>query len=264
MRYAIGSDHAGFRTKQAIAETLRRRGDDVTDFGTTSAEPTDYPPFIRRVAQAVASGEAERGIVLGGSGNGEAMVANRVRGVRCALCWSVESAALSRRHNDANVLSLGERLVPLDLALDIVRTWIETPFEGGRHARRVAMIDEPVPVDAAAREILALEAALARRDESVVPGGFEALIAPDFVEFGSSGRVWDRPGILEALAKRGDGEMVVQDLSVRPLDGDVVLATFATTETSPGAASRRRLRSSIWQRRGDSWTLRFHQATPTT
>lgn len=143
MRIAIGSDHAGFRYKQAIAEMLRGEGHEVRDFGTDSEEPVDYPVFVRPAALAVARGEAERGIVLGGSGNGEAMVANRLPGVRCALCWSVESAELARRHNDANVLSLGERLVSLDTALAIVRTWLSTPFDGGRHARRIAMIDDP-------------------------------------------------------------------------------------------------------------------------
>ena len=101
----------------------------------------DYPLFIRPAAEAVARGECERGIVFGGSGNGEAMVANKVHGVRCALCWSEESARLSRQHNDANVLSIGERLIPEDLALTIVRIWLETGFEGGRHERRVAMLN---------------------------------------------------------------------------------------------------------------------------
>jgi ribose 5-phosphate isomerase B len=143
MRIAVGSDHAGFRYKQALAEMLRGRSVEVTDFGAHSTEPVDYPVFIRPVALAVARGEFDRGIVVGGSGNGEAIVANRVRGVRCALCWSVESATLARQHNDANVLSLGERLLSLPLAMDIVRVWLDTPFDGGRHARRIAMIDAP-------------------------------------------------------------------------------------------------------------------------
>jgi ribose 5-phosphate isomerase B len=141
MRIAIGSDHAGFRYKERIKEILTRWGHDVTDFGTDSEEPVDYPKFIRPVALAVARGEFERGIVLGGSGNGEAIVANRVPGVRCTLCWNVESARFARLHNDANVLSIGERLVPeseLDL---ILRVWFETPFEGGRHQRRIEEID---------------------------------------------------------------------------------------------------------------------------
>ncbi len=141
MKIAIGSDHAGFEYKAAISKLLKELGHDVRDLGTYSTEPVDYPLFIRPVALAVAAGEAERGIVLGGSGNGEAIVANRVHGVRCALCWSLESAQLSRRHNDANVLSMGQRLIPLDLALEIVKLWFTTPFEGGRHVRRIEMID---------------------------------------------------------------------------------------------------------------------------
>src|SRR5215208_8335232 len=136
-RIAIGSDHAGFRYKSIIIAMLRDEGFEVTDMGTHSEEPVDYPLFIRPVAESVARGDHDRGIVLGGSGNGEAIVANRVRGIRCTLCWNVESARLGRAHNDANVLSLGERLVTLELALDIVRLWLTTPFEGGRHLRRI-------------------------------------------------------------------------------------------------------------------------------
>src|SRR3954469_12199026 len=110
MRIAIASDHAGFRYKTILAKHLASLGHDVQDFGTHSSEPVDYPLFIRPAAEAVARGECERGIVLGGSGNGEAMAANRVRGVRCSLCWNVESARLGRAHNNANVLSLGERM----------------------------------------------------------------------------------------------------------------------------------------------------------
>lgn len=120
---------------------LEELGHTVTDFGTHSPEPVDYPLFIRPVAEDVASGEFERGIVLGGSGNGEAIVANRVRGIRCALCWNVESARLARQHNNANMLSLGQRMMPLETALEIVRVWLETPFEGGRHLRRINEID---------------------------------------------------------------------------------------------------------------------------
>jgi ribose 5-phosphate isomerase B len=143
MIIGIGSDHAGFPYKEKIKPFLQGLGHEVRDFGTSSAEPVDYPRFIRPVAEAVAAGQCERGIVLGGSGNGEAMVANRVRGVRCALCWNVESARLGRAHNDANMLSLGERMVPLELALQIVQVWLDTSFDGGRHARRIAEIDEP-------------------------------------------------------------------------------------------------------------------------
>ncbi len=141
MRIAIGSDHAGFRYKEMLRAHLAAAGHEVTDFGTTSDDPVDYPVYIRPVAESVARGEHERGIVLGGSGNGEAIVANRVRGVRCALCWSIETARLAREHNDANVLSLGERMIGERDALEIVRTWLATPFDGGRHARRIAMID---------------------------------------------------------------------------------------------------------------------------
>jgi ribose 5-phosphate isomerase B len=142
MKIALGSDHAGFQYKASIMEFLRQQGHEVQDLGTYAAEPpVDYPLFIRPVAEAVAAGTAERGIVLGGSGNGEAIVANRVRGVRCALCWNAESARLGRQHNDANVISLGERMMSLDTALEIVRIWLETPFEGGRHIRRLALID---------------------------------------------------------------------------------------------------------------------------
>lgn len=141
MRIAIGSDHAGFEYKEMLITVLRARGHDVADFGTDSPAPVDYPVFIRPVALAVVRGTFERGIVLGGSGNGEAMVANRVRGVRCALCWNVESARLARAHNDANVLSIGQRLVARDEALAVLETWLTTPFDGGRHARRIALID---------------------------------------------------------------------------------------------------------------------------
>jgi ribose 5-phosphate isomerase B len=120
---------------------LTSLGHEVKDFGTFSEEPVDYPLFIRPAAEAVARGECERAIVFGGSGNGEAMVANKVHGVRCALCWSEESARLSRQHNDANVLSIGQRLVPEDLTLNIVRIWLTTGFDGGRHERRVAMLN---------------------------------------------------------------------------------------------------------------------------
>ncbi len=142
MKIAIGSDHAGFELKGAIIELLEKLGHSVDDFGTHSSDPVDYPLFIRPTAEAVAAGRAERGIVLGGSGNGEAMVANRVRGVRLRLCWSLESARLGRAHNDANVLSMGARLVPRELALEIVEVWLTTPFDGGRHLRRIQMIDQ--------------------------------------------------------------------------------------------------------------------------
>ena len=141
MNIAIGSDHAGFRYKQQIIAHLRVAGHEVTDFGTDSEEAVDYPAFIRPVAEAVAAGRFDRGIVLGGSGNGEAITANRVRGVRCGLCWNVESARLTRLHNDANVLSLGERMMDLETALSIVDIFLATPFEGGRHLPRIRQLD---------------------------------------------------------------------------------------------------------------------------
>lgn len=141
MKIGIGSDHAGYRYKEEIRRFLAAQGHEVRDFGTHSEEPVDYPVHIRPVAEAVAGGELERGIVLGGSGNGEAMAANRVRGVRCALCWNAESARLGRQHNDANMISLGQRMMTLGTALDIVRIWLETPFEGGRHVRRIELLD---------------------------------------------------------------------------------------------------------------------------
>ena len=141
MKIAIGSDHAGFAYKERIKVLLASLGHEIRDFGTDSNAPVDYPTFIRPAAEAVARGECERGIVLGGSGNGEAIVANKVRGVRCALCWSLDTARWSREHNDANVLAIGERTIPVELALDIVRVWLATEFTAGRHAARVKAIE---------------------------------------------------------------------------------------------------------------------------
>ena len=148
MKIAIGSDHAGFRYKEKIKTYLAELRHEVIDFGTDSEEPVDYPLFIRPVAVAVANGEVDRGVVLGGSGNGEAMCANRIKGVRCALCWNVESARLARQHNDANMISLGQRLLRPDAALEIVRVWLETPFAGGRHVRRIQLLDIERPTAA--------------------------------------------------------------------------------------------------------------------
>ena len=141
MKVAIGTDHAGYRYKELVKARLQAQRHEVLDFGTHSTEPVDYPFFIRPVAEAVSRGEFERGIVLGGSGNGEAIVSNRVRGIRCCVCWSVESARLARAHNDSNVLALGERLIPQDLAMAILDVWMATPFDGGRHQRRIDLID---------------------------------------------------------------------------------------------------------------------------
>jgi ribose 5-phosphate isomerase B len=141
MKIALASDHAGFEYKEAIRHWLAAHGHDVTDFGTFNSEPVDYPDFIRPAAEAVARGECERGIVLGGSGNGEAIAANKVRGIRCALCWSEDTARLSRQHNDANMLSIGQRMIPRDLALHIVEIWLATAFDGGRHLARIRKIE---------------------------------------------------------------------------------------------------------------------------
>ena len=142
MRIAIAADHAGFRYKTMLARHLEGRGHEVVDFGTTSTEPVDYPDFVHPAAEAVASGRCERGIVLGGSGNGEAMAANRHRRVRCAVCWNEESARLARAHNDANMIALGERMMAEDVAVRIVDLWLATPFEGGRHVARNLKLDE--------------------------------------------------------------------------------------------------------------------------
>ncbi|HET6149516.1 MAG TPA: RpiB/LacA/LacB family sugar-phosphate isomerase [Polyangia bacterium] len=141
MKIAIGADHAGFRYKEILKGALAARGHQVVDFGTDSAAAIDYPPIMRGVAEAVARGECDRGIVLGGSGNGEAIVANRVRGIRCTVAWSVESGRAGRAHNDSNVLALGERFVPEADLLPILDVWLDTPFEGGRHQRRIDLID---------------------------------------------------------------------------------------------------------------------------
>jgi ribose 5-phosphate isomerase B len=142
LRVAIGSDHAGFQFKAILIEVIEALGHEVKDFGTHSEVSVDYPDFIRPVAQAVARGEYDRGVVLGGSGNGEAIVANKVKGIRCALCWDVTTARLARQHNDANVVSLGQRVVALEEAKDLVAVFLNTEFEGGRHVRRIEKIAE--------------------------------------------------------------------------------------------------------------------------
>jgi ribose 5-phosphate isomerase B len=140
MRIAIGSDHAGYLLKEDLKAFLSQEGHDVLDVGTDSTDPVDYPAFCAAAARAVTAGEAERGIVLGGSGQGEQIAANKIHGVRAALCNDVYLAGLSRRHNDANVLAMGGRIVAPSYAREIVRVWLETPFEGGRHVRRLEQI----------------------------------------------------------------------------------------------------------------------------
>ena len=142
MRIAIGADHAGFALKQHLLGVLHKLGHDVDDRGTHSDESVDYPPICAAVGLAVAEGRADRGIVLGGSGQGEQMAANKVHGVRAALCNDLYTARMSREHNDANVLAMGGRIVAPGLADEIVALWLSTPFEGGRHQRRVDQIME--------------------------------------------------------------------------------------------------------------------------
>ncbi len=142
MRIAIGSDHAGFELKQRLADLLERTGHEVVDLGTDSDASVDYPAFCAAVGRAVIRGDVQRGIVIGGSGEGEMLAANKVRGVRAALCNELYTARMSRQHNDANVLSMGARIVAKGLADEIVQTWLETDYEGGRHQRRIDQLAE--------------------------------------------------------------------------------------------------------------------------
>jgi ribose 5-phosphate isomerase B len=142
VRVAIGADHAGFALKEDLKQYLQTLGHDVGDHGTDSQQEADYPPICASVARAVRDGRADRGVVLGGSGQGEQIAANKVRGVRAALCNDLFTAFLSRSHNDANVLAIGARIVAPTLAREILKTWLATPFEGERHERRVDQIAE--------------------------------------------------------------------------------------------------------------------------
>ncbi len=141
MRVAIGSDHAGVAYKAVLVALLSELGHSVKDFGADTEESVDYPDYIRPVAEAVARGDFERGIVLGGSGNGEQIVANKVRGIRCALCWDATTARLAREHNDANMISIGQRVVGIETAKEAIRVFLGTGFAGGRHSRRIAKIE---------------------------------------------------------------------------------------------------------------------------
>jgi ribose 5-phosphate isomerase B len=140
MRVAIGADHAGFLLKEHLKGTLQRLGHAIDDHGTVSEEPVDYPPICVAVARTVADGRADRGIVIGGSGQGEQIAANKIVGIRAALCNDLYTARLARAHNDANVLSLGGRIVAFGLADEILALWLDTPFDGGRHQRRLDQI----------------------------------------------------------------------------------------------------------------------------
>lgn len=141
MKISLGSDHAGFAYKEKVKALLLALGHEVVDFGTDSEAPVPYPKYIRPAAEAVAGGECERGIVFGGSGNGEAMVANKVKGVRCAYVWNSQTAELGRKHNDANVMAIGQRMISEYIALECVRIFLQTPFEGGRHIERIKEIE---------------------------------------------------------------------------------------------------------------------------
>ena len=142
LKIAIASDHAGYMYKEKIKEFLASKGHSVKDFGTNSEESVDYPLYIRPAAEAVARGEYDQGIILGGSGNGEAIVANKIRGIRCAVCWNKDSARLAREHNNANIISLGQRMMTIETALEVVDTWLSSTFEGGRHERRIGQIEK--------------------------------------------------------------------------------------------------------------------------
>jgi ribose 5-phosphate isomerase B len=142
VRIAIGADHAGFVLKEHLKQTLARLGHTVDDLGTDSDAPVDYPPICFAVGRAVSGGQADRGVVLGGSGQGEQIAANKIPGVRAALCNDLYTARLSREHNDANVLSMGGRVVAFGLADEILALWLATRFEGGRHQRRVDQITQ--------------------------------------------------------------------------------------------------------------------------
>ena len=142
MKIALGTDHAGYEYKEAVKNHLQALGHEIQDFGTFSNESVDYPEFVRPAAESVAEGSCDLGVVFGGSGNGEAMAANKVKGVRCALCWSEQTARLAKEHNNANVLSIGQRQISKSLALKIIDAWLDARFEGGRHIRRIEMLDK--------------------------------------------------------------------------------------------------------------------------
>lgn len=140
-KIALGSDHAGFELKEAVKKHLKSRGYDIADFGTHSDDAVDYPDYCRPAAESVAKGESNCGIVFGGSGNGEAMVANKIEGIRCGLCWNTESARLAKEHNDANMIALGGRMMSVKKGIKIVDTWLDAEFQGGRHQARIDKIE---------------------------------------------------------------------------------------------------------------------------
>ncbi len=142
-KIALGTDHAGYKMKEVIKADLKKNGYEIVDFGTGSEETVDYPDYCRPAAESVAKGECKLGIVFGGSGNGEAMVANKVRGIRCGVCWNVESALLSKEHNNANMIAIGGRMVTETEGVEMVNAWLTAEFQGGRHQARVDKIEQP-------------------------------------------------------------------------------------------------------------------------
>ena len=141
-KIALGSDHAGYKLKEKIKGYLKSMAYNVVDYGTNSDEPVDYPDYIRPAAESVSNGENDLGIVFGGSGNGEAMVANKVKRIRCGVCWNEESARLTKEHNDANMIALGERMLSEEKAIRIVAIWLNAEFKGGRHLKRIKKIGD--------------------------------------------------------------------------------------------------------------------------
>jgi ribose 5-phosphate isomerase B len=142
MTLALGSDHAGFLMKELVKKHLEAKGHEVRDCGTDSTESVDYPDYIFPAAESVAAGKADLGIVVGGSGNGEAIAANKVKRIRCAVCWNIETARLAKEHNDANMIALGARIIGDDMAIGIVDTWLESRYQAGRHAPRIKKISD--------------------------------------------------------------------------------------------------------------------------
>lgn len=140
-RIVIAADHAGYRLKEVLKAHLEAAGHDVSDFGTNSEDPVDYPDYVRPAARSIVEGRHDVGIVLGGSGNGEAMAANKVRGIRCAVCWNVATARLAKEHNNANMIAVGARMVGERRAISIVDTWLQASFQCGRHLRRVDKLE---------------------------------------------------------------------------------------------------------------------------
>ena len=141
LKIALAADHAGYQWKEVIKSHLEAQGYRIHDFGTDSVQPVDYPDFMRPAAESVAGGECDIGIIFGGSGNGEAMVANKVRGIRCAVCWNEVSARLAKEHNNANMISIGGRMVDKSEAIAMVDVWMTAEFQGGRHIRRIEKIE---------------------------------------------------------------------------------------------------------------------------